>query len=86
MFKVNKLWTGSLIGLAMPLFSFFMVEVLKMDFRIQQKEHILYLACAAINLLLLRYYHNLGAEDTAKGIIASTFVSMFAILIFKRYQ
>ncbi|WP_026896811.1 hypothetical protein [Daejeonella oryzae] len=83
MLNKDSAWFGSLLGLMLPVAAIYLVEILKKDIQFQDKNHLLYILTVASNLLLVRLYYGKGKEQTARGIIAMTFVCAFAIFIYK---
>ncbi len=83
MFRRDNIWFGTILGLLMPVITFLIVEVLKKDFQIQGKSHLIYILGLALNLILVRLYYGKGKELTARGIMAMTFICAFAIFIYK---
>ena len=86
MFKKDSFWFGTLLGFILPVISFYFVEILKRNIQFQGKKHLIYILVAVVNLILLRVYYGKGIEQTAKGIIAITFICGFAIFIYKTYS
>ena len=83
MFKKDSFWFGILLGLMLPAISVYFVEIMKMDIQFQDKNYLVYIIVAAINLILVRVYYGKGIEQTARGIIAITFICAFAIFMYK---
>lgn len=83
MFQKNNVWLGAMLGLILPAAAFFFVEILKKNVALLQKNDLLYIGCVALNLLLVRYYFNQDKEQTAKGIIGSTFICAFIFFFYK---
>jgi hypothetical protein len=82
MFKKDSFWFGTVLGLILPAIAVYFVEVLKMDIQFEGKNHLVYILTAAINLILVRVYYGKGIEQTARGIIAITFICAFAIFMY----
>jgi hypothetical protein len=74
MLKRDNVWLGTVLGLILPGIAFLVVEVLKKNIRVLEKDDLLYIACVALNLLLVKYYFKQYKENTARGIIAATFI------------
>jgi hypothetical protein len=83
MLKRDNVWLGTGLGLILPGIAFVLVEVLKENVVYLKKADLLYIGCVALNLLLLRYYVRSYKENTARGIIASTFVCAFIFFFYK---
>lgn len=83
MFKKDSFWFGTVLGLILPAIAVYFVEILKMDIQFEGKNHLIYIIVAAINLILVRVYYGKGIEQTARGIIAVTFICAFAIFMYK---
>lgn len=86
MFKKDNIWFGVLLGLVLPGIAAFFVEILKKNIQILQRNDLLYIACVAINLLLVRYYFSINKEKTSRGIIVSTFICAFVFFYYKMRQ
>ncbi|HEX8376799.1 MAG TPA: stationary phase survival protein SurE [Pedobacter sp.] len=74
MLKRDNVWLGTILGLILPGIAFFVVEILKKNIRVLEKDDLLYIGCVALNLLLVKYYFKQYKENTARGIIAATFI------------
>ena len=74
MLKRDNVWLGTILGLILPGMAFFVVEILKKNIRVLEKDDLLYIGCVALNLLLVKYYFKQYKENTARGIIAATFI------------
>ena len=83
MFKQDKFWVGAIIGFIFPAIACFSVKFLKVDFHALGKEHLLYIASAVLNLIMMRFLYFRGRANTASGVIFSTFICaiLFIILI-----
>lgn len=86
MLNKNNFLLGILMGFILPGLVFFCEEVLKKDLRVLNKENVFYLLSLVVNLLLIRYYFKSGTEDTARGILLSTFIAGFIFFYFKAQQ
>ena len=86
MFKRDNVWLGTVIGLVLPGVAFFIVEVLKKNIRILQKEDILYIGCVALNLILVRYFFSRDKEQIGRGRVGATFISAIIFYIYKMRQ
>ena len=86
MFKRDNVWLGTVIGLVLPGVAFFIVEVLKKNIRILQKEDILYIGCVALNLILVRYFFSRDKEQIGRGIVGATFICAIIFYIYKMRQ
>jgi len=84
MLKKDNFGTGGFIGLVFPTLAFVLEELLRIDFRFQKKEHLLYIAAILINLLMLRYFYGRGLEKTSRGIILSTIISLLFVYFYKK--
>lgn len=83
MLNRNNVWLGAILGLILPGIAFFIVEVLKKNIVFLQKADLLYIGCVALNLLLVRYYSGRYLDQTARGIIGSTFICAFIFFFYK---
>jgi hypothetical protein len=86
MLKRDNVWLGTLLGLILPGIAFFVVEVLKKNIRVLEKDDLLYIGCVALNLLLVKYYFKQYKENTARGIIAATFICALIFFYHKMRQ
>lgn len=86
MLNRDNVWLGLLLGLVCPGIAFFFVEILKRNISFLKKDDLLYIGCVAINLLLVRYYFRRDKENTARGIIGSTFICAFIFMYHKMRQ
>lgn len=86
MFKIDKPWFGAIVGIVLPGIAFFFVEILKKNIKIFEKDDLLYVGCVAINLFLVRYFVSQHKEQTARGIIGSTFICAFIFFFYKTHQ
>lgn len=83
MFKKDSVWLGLGAGLLCPAIAFFVVEIIKKNVTVLQKDDLLYIGCVAINMLLLKYFYKRDMEQTAKGVISATFVCAFIFFYYK---
>ncbi len=83
MFKKDTVWLGLGAGLFFPGLAVFVVEIVKRNLIVLQKDDLLYIGCVAINMLLLKYAYKKDMELTAKGIISATFVCAFIFFFYK---
>ena len=86
MLKRDNVWLGAVLGLILPAIAFFIVEILKKNVRVLEKDDLLYIGCVALNLILVRYYFREYKENTARGIIGSTFICAFIFFYHKINQ
>ncbi len=86
MLKRDNVWLGLILGLVLPGIAFFFVEILKKNIRLFQKDDLLYIGCAAVNLFLVRYFFRNDKENTGKGVVASTFVCAFIFFYYKMHH
>jgi len=77
---------GAIMGLILPGIVFFCTEILKKDLRLFGKEDMFYILSLAFNFFMIRYYFKCDKEDTAKGIVLSTFTCTFIFFFFKVRQ
>jgi hypothetical protein len=82
-FKKDSVWLGLGAGLFFPAVAFFIVEIIKKNLVIFQKDDLLYIGCVALNMILLKYASKKDMEQTAKGIISATFVCAFIFFYYK---
>lgn len=86
MLKRDNVWLGAVLGLVLPGIAFVFVEILKKNIKVLEKDDLLYIGCVALNLFLVRYFYGRGNENTARGVIASTFVCAFVFFYHKVQQ
>jgi hypothetical protein len=86
MFKRNNVWLGAVLGLILPGAGSLIAEYLKRNVEALSKADLLYIGCVALNLLLVRYYTRTYREDTARGIIGSTFICAMIFFFYKVRQ
>jgi hypothetical protein len=86
MLKRDNIWLGTALGLILPGIAFFIVEVLKKNIRVLEKDDLLYIGCVALNLILVRYYFREYKENTARGIIGATFICALIFFYHKMRQ
>ncbi|HCN84274.1 MAG TPA: stationary phase survival protein SurE [Sphingobacteriaceae bacterium] len=86
MLKRNNFFLGIIMGLILPGLVLFCAEVLKRDLRVFGKENVFYLLSLAVNFFMIRYYFKSGRDDTARGILLSTFITGFMFFYFKAQQ
>jgi len=83
MFKKDNVWIGLAAGLILPGLGFLIVELLKRNFTFFGKADLLYIACVAINLWLLKLAYKKEMESTARGIISATFLCALLFFYYK---
>lgn len=86
MLKKDNVWLGVILGLVCPGIAFFFVEILKKNITFLKKDDLLYIGCVAINLFLVRYFFREDKENTARGVISSTFICAFIFMYYKMRQ
>lgn len=86
MLKKDNVWLGAALGLVLPAIAFVVVEILKRNVRMFQKDDLLYIGCVAINLFLVKYYFKIDKENTARGIVGATFICAFVFMFYKMRQ
>jgi uncharacterized membrane protein len=86
MLKRDNVLLGTILGLALPGIAFLIIEVLKKNIRIMQKEDILYVGCVALNLILVKYFFRKEMENTARGVIGATFLCAIVFFYYKMRQ
>lgn len=86
MLKRDNVWLGAVLGLVLPAIAYFFVEILKKNVKVLEKDDLLYIGCVALNLILVRYYFKEYKENTARGIIGSTFICAFIFFYHKIQQ
>ena len=86
MFKKDNVWLGLALGLVTPGLGFLIVELLKRNLTYLGKADLLYIACVALNLLLLKLAYKKEMEATARGIISATFLCALLFFYYKVNQ
>lgn len=84
MIRKDNFLTGVLLGIIFPGIAFFLVEILNFDVQIFGKEHLLYIASAVINLVMLRFFFKYDRQNIATGLSFSTFVCGVLLIILLR--
>lgn len=83
MLKRDNVWIGVILGLVLPGIAAFFVEALKKNVRILEKDDLLYIGCAALNMILVKYLFRQYKENTARGVVASTFICALVFFLYK---
>ena len=84
MFKKDTVGLGLFIGAVLPALSWFVFDyILRNDAIIMNKPGVPYLIAALLNLVLMRYLLKVDKDNTAKGIMMTTFAFMLIVFIFK---
>lgn len=86
MLKRDNVWVGLVLGLVLPAIAVFFVEVLKKNVRVLGKDDLLYIGCAAVNLIVVRFLFRKDKENTARGVVASTFICAFIFFYYKMHH
>lgn len=76
------LW-GMLSGLIAPALAWLLINVVYKGVVFLNKPAIPYLVALGINLFIIRLCFKKNMDDTGRGIMASTFVCVILILVFK---
>ncbi len=85
MFKRDHVVIGLLLGLILPGIATFFVEILKKNIVFLEKDDLLYIGCAALNLLLVKHFFKKKMENTARGVVASTFICAMIFFLYKMH-
>lgn len=85
MLKRDHVVIGLLLGLVLPGIAAFFVEILKKNVVFMQKDDLLYIGCAALNLLLVKYFFKKKYENTARGVVAATFICAMLFFYYKMH-
>ena len=86
MFKKDNVFIGVALGLLLPGIAWYFVEILKKNVRFFEKDDLLYIGCIALNLIAVRFLFKYDKENTARGIVASTFVCALIFFFYKVRQ
>lgn len=81
--KGNQLLLGLLVGMILPVVSWFVVADKWSAVPCLGKPGVPYLFAATLNLLLLRLSYKKGADQTGNGIMLATFIFVLAAFILK---
>lgn len=83
MYKKNSVWIGILGGLTLPSLAFLIVEFVRGIVSIYTRLDLLYIGCVALNIILMNLAYKYHKDETAKGIIAATFICAFIFFYYK---
>ncbi|TWR27367.1 hypothetical protein FPZ43_12845 [Mucilaginibacter pallidiroseus] len=84
MFNRDSVGLGLVAGAVLPVLSWFVFDyILQNDAIIMNKPGVPYLIAALLNLLLMRYLLKVDKDNTAKGVMMTTFAFMLVVFIFK---
>ncbi len=83
MFKKDSVWLGLLYGMGLPSLAFLVVEYAMEHIEALKKADLLYIGCVALNFISFNRASKYYKEQTAKGILAATFI---CALIFAYYK
>jgi len=86
MLKKNNILLGAALALVLPGLILFCTEILKKDLTLFGKKDALYILSLAVNFFMIRYYFSSGKEDTARGVVLSTFIGTFLFFFFRIRQ
>ncbi len=74
---------GLLGGLALPSLAFLIVEFIRSNVSSYVRADLLYIGCVALNLILVNLTYKHHKDETAKGVIAATFICAFIFFYYK---
>ncbi len=83
MHKLNNTGYGILIGLVIPLITWFAAANRLRQLPYLGKPGVVYLLAVACNLFILRYCYKKEADRTGTGVMLSTFVFLVLAFLFK---
>jgi hypothetical protein len=83
MFNKDSMLSGILLGLVVPAMAWFIFNVLYKGVVLLHKPAIPYLVALGINLFIIRICFKKNLDDTGRGIMATTFVCVILLLVFK---
>ncbi len=79
----NNVFSGLVIGLAIPSILLFGIWYLMQHVLALQKADLLLVACVAVNLFLMNYFFKQNKENVARGVLSATFLWAFAFFYYK---
>lgn len=82
----DKFYLGALYGLALPLLSYVLGDIVQKELGQFMRINLFYILCIALNVLIFRFALKRNFENLARGILLSTFVyaMFFAFYILKK--
>lgn len=80
--KKDNLFFGILLGVIAPVIAFVISQFNLTGINIGNKNLSVYAIAALLNLILMRYYYRNEMENSARGIILTTFICAMLILFF----
>lgn len=83
MFVKNNLFVGLLLGMAIPLITWFIFGYQFPQLQYRYKPGVPYLIAVALNLFIIRYCFRKDADQTGKGVMLTTFICMLLVFLFK---
>lgn len=83
MLKRDSLWIGLVAGLILPGIATGVIELLQKELRFFRRTDLLYIACIALNLLLVKYLFKKGNENSARGVVGATFICAIVFFYYK---
>jgi hypothetical protein len=83
MLKTNSVYTGILAAFIFPAISVYVTYLLRYTTAIINKPLLPYLGAIALNLIAIRILMRKELDQTARGIMLTTFVFMLIVFILK---
>lgn len=83
MLKRDNIWIGLLAGLILPGIATLLVLFLQDAVAVLKRVDLLYIGCIALNLISVRYLFRHRLENTARGVVAATFVCAMIFFFYK---
>lgn len=83
----NNLFFGIFIGAISPLIAFILAHYTMLTtYFLPEKPLAIYVVVGLINIFGARFIYRSGMENTAKGIMLSTFLAMIVMIILMRVK
>ncbi len=79
----NSVLSGFLIGMLPPALAWLFFNVIYTNVVILNKPTMPYFIALGINLVIIRICNKKNTDDTGKGVMMATFLSMLLLFIFK---
>ena len=83
MLNKNSILAGFLIGFILPGTAYLLFNILYKNNHLFYKPALPYLIALALNLFITRICYKKEADDTGRGVMLATFISMVLFIVFK---
>lgn len=77
------MYLGVAFGACLPALAMLLVEVLRLEERLNMRESTIYVICIGLNALLFRQFFKAKRDLTAKGVLLVTFIYAFIFFLYK---